>query len=228
MPAVMFGSISTVADTSELQRRAFNEAFQAHGLDWEWSREDYLAMLEQSGGQQRIARYAAARGESVDAQAVHATKSSIFQRHLADTDVTPRPGVVDTIRDAKSQGMKIALVTTTSPRNVAALLEALASSVRTGDFDVVVDASDVEQCKPDGAAYAFAVRSLGEQAADCVAIEDNLGGVQAARAAGVTCVAFPNENTVGHDFGQTALVQRVDLDELRSVASLDPGSGLNR
>lgn len=217
MPAVMFGSISTVADTSELQRRCFNEAFQAHGLDWEWSRADYLAMLEHSGGQQRIASYAAARGESVDAQAVHATKSSIFQRHLAESGVTPRPGVVETIREAKSQGMKIALVTTTSPRNVAALLEALATTVQTGDFDVVVDASDVEQPKPDGAAYAFAMRSLGEQEKDCVAVEDNLGGVQAAKAAGVTCVAFPNQNTAGHDFGEASVVDRLDLDELRTL-----------
>jgi hypothetical protein len=34
MSAILFGSISTLADTSELQRRAFNEAFSAHGLDW--------------------------------------------------------------------------------------------------------------------------------------------------------------------------------------------------
>ena len=38
MSAILFGSISTLADTSELQRRAFNEAFEAHGLDWNWSR----------------------------------------------------------------------------------------------------------------------------------------------------------------------------------------------
>ncbi len=58
MSAILFGSISTLVDSSELQRRAFNEAFEAHGLDWQWSQPDYVAMLESNGGAQRIADYA--------------------------------------------------------------------------------------------------------------------------------------------------------------------------
>jgi hypothetical protein len=78
MSAVLFGSISTLADTSELQRRAFNEAFVASGLDWNWSRDDYPAMLDSNGGAERIRDYAATREENVDAAAVHALKSEIF------------------------------------------------------------------------------------------------------------------------------------------------------
>jgi hypothetical protein len=33
MTTVLFDSIGSLADTSELQREAFNEAFRAHGLD---------------------------------------------------------------------------------------------------------------------------------------------------------------------------------------------------
>ena len=81
--AILLGSISTVVDTSELQRRAFNEAFSRHGLDWEWDRDRYVAMLESNGGRDRIAEYARTVGESVDADAVHTTKSSVFQELLA-------------------------------------------------------------------------------------------------------------------------------------------------
>jgi hypothetical protein len=45
-----FGSVSTLAGTCELRRRAFNEAFSAYGLDWDWSREDYVSMLGSNGG----------------------------------------------------------------------------------------------------------------------------------------------------------------------------------
>ncbi|MET0929093.1 MAG: hypothetical protein ABWX74_06215, partial [Aeromicrobium sp.] len=79
MSAILFGSISTLADTSELQRRAFNEAFSAHGLDWTWERDDYVGMLGSNGGAGRIAEYATSKGVDVDADAVHATKSQIFQ-----------------------------------------------------------------------------------------------------------------------------------------------------
>ena len=33
MATILFGSISTLADTSELQRRAFNDAFETVGLE---------------------------------------------------------------------------------------------------------------------------------------------------------------------------------------------------
>ena len=198
MTSILLGSISTVADTSEVQREAFNEAFQVHGLGWRWEHDDYVTMLERSGGKDRIAAYADSVGETVDAEAVHETKSAIFQKSLAGSGLAPRPGVRETIQGAKSQGMKVALVTTTSPENVTALLEALRPALQPEDFDVVVDSTDVERPKPDGAAYAFALQRLGEDPGDCIAVEDNVGGVRAAAAAGLTCVAFPNANTAGH------------------------------
>lgn len=87
MPALLFGSISTVVDTSELQRRAFNQAFQMHDLDWEWERDDYRGMLAASGGQNRIAAYAQSLGQQVDARAIYLTKS----QGSATTWGSPRP-----------------------------------------------------------------------------------------------------------------------------------------
>jgi HAD superfamily hydrolase (TIGR01509 family) len=219
MSAILFGSISTVADTSELQRQAFNQAFETHGLDWQWDREQYRELLAKSGGQGRIAEYAQGRGETVDAAAVHRTKSSIFQESLASATLSPRAGVVDTIKGAKSQGWKVGLVTTTSGENISALLNALAPDVSTSDFDVIVTASDVDRPKPDKAAYEFAVTNLDETPADCVAIEDNVEGVEAAQAEGVACVAFPNENTAGHEFAAAAQrVDHLDVAELQQLA----------
>ncbi len=220
MSAILFGSISTVADTSELQREAFNQAFQAHGLDWHWDRETYRAMLARSGGQDRIADYAHSLGQSVDAAAIHRSKSRIFQETLASTELAPRAGVVDTIRDARDNGWKVGLVTTTSRENVAALLNALSPEVRLQDFDVVVDSSSVGAPKPDKAAYSFALQMLDEAPTQCVAIEDNVDGVHSAVAAGVVCVAFLNENTAGHDVAAAQRrVDRLDVHELQLLAA---------
>ncbi|SDS79566.1 haloacid dehalogenase superfamily, subfamily IA, variant 3 with third motif having DD or ED [Nocardioides scoriae] len=220
MSAILFGSISTVADTSELQRQSFNEAFAAHGLDWTWEREDYVRMLEQSGGADRVTAYAQERGVEVDAAAVHRTKSEIFQKRLITDGVEPRDGVVDTIAAAQRGGVKLGLVTTTSPDNVEALVTALRPHVDISGFDVVVDVTQVEQPKPDRDAYDFALDRLGETSDSVVAVEDNLGGVQAAASAGLVCVAFPNTNTSGHDFaGAHARVDRLDADQLIGLAT---------
>ena len=222
MPAVLFGSISTLADTSELQRAAFNQAFQAHGLDWHWDQADYRASLASNGGQNRIAEYARSRDEQVDAGAVHQTKSELYQQSLAETEVAARPGVLETISAAKEAGYKLGLVTTTSRANVSALLAALGPELTMEDFDVVVDASSVEDPKPNRAAYEFALDALDESAESCVAIEDNIGGVQSAHSAAVACVAFPNENTAGHNFEHAdRRVDRLDLDELSELIKHD-------
>ncbi len=215
MSSILFGSISTVADTSELQRDAFNRAFAEAGLDWQWGREEYVEMLQNSGGKNRIAAYAESRGEDVDAEAVHASKSALFQQALSRGRVQARPGVVETITAAKRQGLKLALVTTTSEENVAALLGALSDQIEAGDFDLVVDSGDVSTPKPDPAAYSYAMAQLGVEPGDCVAIEDNVGGVEAAVAAGLTCVAFPNVNTAAHDFARADVrVDELDAAEL--------------
>ena len=45
MKAILFGSIGTLIETSDLQREAFNEAFKEAGLDWYWDHEDYTKLL---------------------------------------------------------------------------------------------------------------------------------------------------------------------------------------
>jgi HAD superfamily hydrolase (TIGR01509 family) len=216
MPSILFGSIGTIADTSELQRHAFNQAFKEHGLDWVWNREQYLTMLEKSGGQNRIADYAGSIGQRVDAEAIHRSKSKLFQKSLTESHISPRPGIVKTIQDAKKKGLKIALVTTTSQENISRLIEALHPHIQTTDFDLIVDASNVERSKPDKAAYAFALEKLGEKLDDCIAIEDNLNGVEAAISAGLDCVAFPGENTAHHDFKKAQhRVDQLNFDELQ-------------
>lgn len=211
MSAVLFGSIGTLAETSEIQRESFHQAFRAHGLDWTWDRDEYRAMLAGSGGRNRIAAYARSRGEDVDADAVHRSKSAFFRENLATAGLTPRPGVAETVAAARAQGVRLGLVTTTAADTLTALFAALGPDVRREDFAVVVDVDQVHAPKPDAAAYTHALGALGERGEDCVAVEDNGDGVTAAVAAGVPCVAFPGANTGGHSYSAArAVVDRLD------------------
>lgn len=215
MSAILLGSIGAIAETSELQRASFNQAFALHGLGWHWPREEYVSLLEKSGGQKRIEDYAAARGQSVDAAAIHRSKSEIFQRSLQEIPPVPRPGVVETVQKAKQSGLKVALVTTTSQQNITSLLTALSAHLGPDAFDYIVDASLVKQPKPAKDAYMLAISQLQEAPNHCLAIEDNPGGVTAARAAGVPCVAFPGTNTAHYDFPEAQLrTNHLNFEEL--------------
>jgi HAD superfamily hydrolase (TIGR01509 family) len=214
---MLFGSISTIVDTSELQRQAFNDAFAQHGLDWRWDTDEYRTLLQSNGGSDRIAEYARNRGDDVDADAVHKSKSDLFQQRLGEGPLALRPGVAETLQQAKENGFQIAFVTTTARENISALLDGV-DGLDADDFDLITDRTDVEQPKPSGAVYEFALTTLGTTADESVAIEDNVGGIEAAKAAGVRAIAFPNENTAEHDFGAAdERVDRLEFDAVRSA-----------
>ncbi len=56
--ALLFGSIGSIVETSEIQRKSFNKAFKQYGLNWNWTKSEYLSLLSKSGGKDRISGYA--------------------------------------------------------------------------------------------------------------------------------------------------------------------------
>ena len=52
--ALLFGSIGSIVETSEIQRKSFNKAFKQYGLDWNWNKDEYQKLLSKSGGKDRI------------------------------------------------------------------------------------------------------------------------------------------------------------------------------
>ncbi len=64
-------------------------------------------------------------------------------------------------------------------------------------FGVIVAAEDVSACKPDPEGYLRALELLnsggaGLEAAECLVIEDSIAGVEAAKRAGMRCLAVTN------------------------------------
>lgn len=191
--ALLFGSIGSIVETSELQRAAFNEAFAAAGLDWHWDRETYRALLAASGGRDRVAAEAGRRGETVDVAAIHADKTRRFQALMGTRGLDPRPGVTESLALARERGLATGLVSTTGRESLDVAIAA--SGLGADAFDVVTSAEDVRATKPDPAAYVVTLERLGIAPREAVAVEDNGPGLASAREAGTVTIAFPGANT---------------------------------
>lgn len=208
--AVLLGSIGVVADTSDMQRRAFNAAFAEVGLDWFWKTEQYKALLRKPGGRKRIEDYGVARGESVDATALHRRKSEIFQQMIAVEGLSLRPGVETLVQMARAGDIRLAWITCTLRASVDAYLEALGDSLSGSDFALITDGTMVPNAKPDPAIYRFALDRLSLPADAVVAVEDTPECLASASAAGIDCIAFPNALNENVDFpGARAVVDRL-------------------
>jgi len=125
---------------------------------------------------------------------------------IADGTVPLRPGVERLIRDAKAQGLRLAIVTTTSPANVTALFDHCFGDNVVDWFDVVAAGGVVPNKKPAPDIYGYALSELGLAAGQCIAIEDSANGLASARAAGVVTLITVNRYTDDHDFSGAAAV----------------------
>ncbi|WP_298860208.1 HAD-IA family hydrolase [uncultured Sulfitobacter sp.] len=211
LKTLLFGSIGTIVETSELQRRAFNQAFDENDIGWEWDTGTYRALLKQSGGRQRIEDYACERGTAVDATALHARKTEIFNRMMKEEEVLPRPGVLDVVRAAQSNGVRLGFVTSTSVQNTDAVFNALGGALSRQDFDFVGDAKMVENSKPAPDIYQVAKEILQIDPKTCLAIEDTAVSLAAATAADLNCIAFPGAYADVDEFKSGVIIERNTL-----------------
>lgn len=209
--AILFGSLGTVVDTSEMQRDAFNAAFEEAGLGWYWDRQTFRTLLQGPAGHARIEHFAAQRGVTVNARALYRRKTEHFNRELAEGSVELRPGVAETVGQARSAGIPLGFATTVPRENVDAVLAATTGQLTREMFAFVGDEETISRQKPDPDIYLCALKALAVPATGAVAIADTRSCFDAARAAGIPTVVFPEPDAAPAEYdGALAVVDRLD------------------
>lgn len=210
LKALIFDVDGTLADTEGLHLEAFNHAFDQEGLGWHWSVDEYTRLLDISGGKERMLHHwrtvepdmtevgAGALADTI--QRLHEIKTAYYEHAVNQGAVTLRPGVLALMSEARAQGLQLAIATTTSPVNIAALLRSALGPDWRHHFLAIGDASNAPFKKPNPQVYLKVLADLGLRAADCVAFEDSANGLRAATAAGLDVVITPNRFTAHHDF----------------------------
>ncbi|HYS68484.1 MAG TPA: HAD-IA family hydrolase, partial [Paraburkholderia sp.] len=125
----------------------------------------------------------------------HAIKTRHYAERVRDGGVPLRPGIARLIAEAGDAGMPLAIATTTTPANLDALLRAPFGTAWRTRFAAIGDASTTRVKKPSPDVYLDVLRRLGLKGADCIAFEDSVNGLDAARAAGIPTVVTPSEYT---------------------------------
>jgi HAD superfamily hydrolase (TIGR01509 family) len=104
-----------------------------------------------------------------------------------------RPGIAEYLAAARQHALKRAIVSSATRTWVDMHLERLEETV---GWDAIVTADgDPSRAKPAPVLYLEALGLLEVDANEAVAFEDSPNGVLAAKAAGIYCVAIPNEVT---------------------------------
>ncbi len=221
LEALIFDLDGTLADTEETHRQAFNAAFIEFELWWDWSPQRYAELLKISGGKERIARYVeslglpgAERARLLElVPAIHRAKTRIYTELLEQGKRPLRPGVAKLLAEATRSGLKLAIASTTTSANIEALLRANLSQAPHVVFSAIACGDQVREKKPSPEIYQLVLASLHLPASSCIAFEDSVNGLRAARAAGLATVVTPTRWNAGQDFSGAELV----LDSLEEI-----------
>ena len=117
--------------------------------------------------------------------AKHKQKAVRYFSDLADMEATE--GLTDILEWLNGKGLPLA-VASSSDRDVIGII--LQKTGLAGHFSHIVCSDDVEKGKPAPDIYLHTASLLNVKPEECLVVEDSSNGIKAAKAAGMTCVAY--------------------------------------
>ena len=177
--AAVFDLDGVIVDNKQFHRQAWRELAREEGFalpGGEWWRLTIGRPVE-AVVQQMVQRPLS----PADVTRLAERKIALYHQ-LADGHAQPVAGVIDFVR---SLPVPAALATSAIPSSVDAILGALDLKPA---FAAVVTANDVTHGKPDPEVFLAAAAKLGVPAAECVAFEDAIAGIESARRAGMATI----------------------------------------
>lgn len=128
-----------------------------------------------------------------ESQSLEVVEQKVISRvkELIGTKECRVKGVREFIERLKAVNYKIGLATNSPFQIIATVLKKIDASHL---FDTVSSAEHEHNGKPDPAVYLTTAAKLNVATSNCLAIEDSYAGMMAAKKAGMTVVAFTNNN----------------------------------
>lgn len=218
LKGLIFDVDGTLAETEELHRRAFNQAFEDFGTGWHWSATQYARLLSITGGRERIQHYAREQGREQGRRppegdpeeyfrSLHRCKSKHYLCLLRKIDLLPRPGVKRLLEECRGLGLRMALASSSARANVQQLLRLSLKIDRPTDyFQAIVSCDEVPEKKPSPKVYLRALELLGLTPRQCMVLEDSVNGHLAARRCELRTLVTVNALTNGQRFEDASLV----------------------
>jgi len=134
---------------------------------------------------------------------------------IKSIDLEPIAGIREFLFELKKHNIPIGLASS-SPRKF--IEEVLSKFNITEYFDCIVSGEEVNKGKPAPDVYLEAANILGVDPKYCYVLEDSKNGVAAAKAAGMKCIGFINQNSGNQDLSKADYIikwiKEIDVKEM--------------
>jgi tRNA threonylcarbamoyl adenosine modification protein YeaZ len=187
--AVIWDMDGTIADTAEQHIRAWQAVFSRRGIAF--SREDFKRTFGLRNDTV-IGSMLGAQTTKEDIAIISREKNELFRESLLREGMRPMPGAIELIKALHEMNIPMAIASSAPRQNLDIFIKMLGIAPF---FKTVVSGEEVERGKPDPQSFLLAAEKLQATPRQCVVIEDAVGGIEAARAAGMHSIALAASHT---------------------------------
>lgn len=181
--AVIFDMDGVLTNSEPLINAAAIAMFKEKGLTVQ--PDDFLPFVG-TGEERYVGGVAEKYHFPLDAAAAKERTYEIYL-DLVPSQLEAFPGVHELVITCREAGLRVAVASSADKIKVVANLQKI--GLPPESWDAVVTGESVKHKKPAPDIFLLAAHNLGVTPAECVVVEDAVNGIQAARAAGMRCVA---------------------------------------
>ncbi|MFX1573505.1 MAG: HAD family hydrolase [Promethearchaeota archaeon] len=210
---VIFDMDGVLADTEPIHFESWVK--MANEIGAKFTRE----FFKQTFGQQSPTITRKLVGPSIDETLIiqWSNLKESYYREMVKDKLELLPGVIDIIKDLKSEGFKLAIGSSGPSENVELLLTTLKIK---NLFDNIITAADVRKGKPEPDVFLVAANLLGIDPKKCIVIEDAPVGIQAANNAGMKSIALTTTHNTEELQEANLVVQDLSLISINDIKKL--------
>ncbi len=209
--AVFFDLDGVIADTLHYHYLAWEKMFNDLGGSIS---EQSVLIHEGRASREILPRFLEEAGVTLPAEEHAAFIDRKREYYRSIVQVTYFPYVFEVIAELRARGFSTALVTASSLKNMHAALPTEHRAL----FDFLITGDEVPRAKPYPDPFLAPMRHLGMSPGQCVVVENAPLGIEAAKNAGMICVAV--ETTLSREYLVLADVVIHDIRELLDLPFL--------
>jgi beta-phosphoglucomutase len=186
LKAIIFDMDGVLVDTEDFTFRAAQQMFWEHGVAV--TKDDFRPFIG-TGENSYIGNVARKHGFDVN---IDRDKKRMYELFgiFAKGNLKALPGVKDFIAACRSRNLRLAVAT--SADYVKMMINLRETGLEQEIFDVLVNGTEVKHKKPHPEIYLTTAAKLGVFPDECLVIEDAVNGIEAAKLAGMKCLAVTN------------------------------------
>ena len=197
--AILFDFDGVIVDSEPLHFEAHKKVLKTFGINL--TLEDYMEFGIAKGDDNLYEKVPQKYEMKIDKEAMSKIKRLVY-REIFNEKAKLIPGILETLKKF-SKEYNLVIVSSGVGDTVRYGLKKLGVSEY---FKFVITGDDAKEVKPAPDVYFKAIKLLGYNKENCIAIEDSETGIEAAKNAGIKCIAIPNDFTKKQDFSRADVI----------------------